>query len=72
MKTQQFKVTGMRCAGCAGQVEKAAGALPGVIEAQVNLSLGELLVKSADGVAGETVMEAVRRLGFGVEESSQE
>lgn len=68
MTEQVFKITGMHCAGCAGRVKKAAGSLPGVSEALVNLPLGELLVKSEKGVSGEEVVEAVRRLGFGAEE----
>ena len=34
----QFKVTGMTCAGCAGRVERALTAVPGVSEARVNLA----------------------------------
>lgn len=68
MKEQVFKITGMHCAGCAGRVEKAAGAVRGVDEALVNLPLGELLVRSGDGVNGEEVVAAVKRLGFDAEE----
>ena len=34
-----ISVAGMTCAGCAGRVERALGALPGGASAQVNLAL---------------------------------
>ena len=40
---EKFVVTGMTCAACSAHVEKAAGQLPGVNSAVVNLMLGTML-----------------------------
>ena len=37
MATQKFTVTGMSCAACVANVEKAAKSVPGVQKANVNL-----------------------------------
>ena len=71
MKTQRFKVAGMHCEGCAERVRTAAGAIPGVTEASVDLMRGELWVRSEDGVNGAEVAEAVQRLGFEVGEEGE-
>lgn len=38
LQPQQYVVTGMSCASCAGRVEKALAAVPGVLSADVNLA----------------------------------
>ena len=58
MKTRRFKT--------------AAGAMPGVAEASVDLMRGELWVRSEDGVNGAEVTATVQRLGFGVGEEGEE
>jgi Cu+-exporting ATPase len=63
MSTTTLTVTGMTCAGCAGSVTRAVGALPGAQEPVVNLALERLDVAGVDAAeAGE----AIRRAGFGV------
>lgn len=51
---EKFVVTGMTCAACSAHVEKAAGSLPGVNSAVVNLMLGTMMVdyRPAAGDAG--------------------
>ncbi|MDD9877965.1 MAG: heavy metal translocating P-type ATPase [Magnetovibrio sp.] len=61
-----FAVTGMTCAGCAGRVEKALGAVDGVIAAEVNLAADQASV-TVDSPAAtvEILTHAVERAGFG-------
>ncbi|MFZ1624938.1 MAG: heavy metal translocating P-type ATPase [Gammaproteobacteria bacterium] len=45
-----FPVEGMTCSNCAGRVEKALRAVPGVIEANVNLAIERADVRGAAGI----------------------
>ena len=47
---QKFLVTGMTCAACSSRVEKVTKAVEGVIDAQVNLMGGTMVVESANDV----------------------
>ncbi len=59
-----FDVTGMTCAGCAGRVEAALRAVPGVRDATVNLALEKAQVHGDAPPAA--LVEAVKTAGFGV------
>jgi Cu+-exporting ATPase len=57
-----LRIEDMHCASCVGRVERAIRAVPGVMEADVNL------VEKTAGVMGgepEAVMAAVREAGYG-------
>jgi heavy metal translocating P-type ATPase len=47
--TTEFKVSGMTCASCVGRVEKALKAVPGVIEANVNLATERASIRFIGG-----------------------
>ena len=65
-----FEVTGMTCAGCAGRVEKAVAAMPGVESATVNLALEKLDVSfDHDVLSPERIADAVRTTGYGIREA---
>lgn len=65
-----FDVTGMTCAGCAGRVEKAVAAMPGVESATVNLALEKLDVTyDGEALTPELIAEAVRTSGYGIREA---
>jgi len=66
----KFEVTGMTCAGCAGRVEKAVAAMPGVESATVNLALEKLDVSfDHDVLSPERIADAVRTTGYGIREA---
>ncbi len=68
---EKFVVTGMTCAACSAHVEKAAGALPGVDSAVVNLMLGTMLVDyDPDEVTAEQIISAVESGGYGAKRAS--
>ena len=66
VRSARFTITGMSCAGCAAQVEKAVHSVAGVIRGDVNLALA---VASLDYYAAPGVVDAVRhaveKAGYG-------
>ncbi len=67
MKTEEFAVTGMRCASCAKLVEADAGALPGVSGAGVDLGAGKLRLTYDEAAFKFADLEAaIKKAGFGV------
>jgi Cu+-exporting ATPase len=60
-------IDGMTCAGCVSQVEKALCAVPGVVEANVNLATERASVRLSRGEASvEKLVDAVRNAGYDV------
>jgi heavy metal translocating P-type ATPase len=59
-------VEGMTCASCAGRVERAVNALPGVTSASVNLAMNTLHADFDANVTPQTIAEAVRKAGYGI------
>ncbi|MBL8675428.1 MAG: copper ion binding protein, partial [Rhodospirillales bacterium] len=65
-RTLAFTIEGMTCAACAGRVERALRALPGVEAARVNLATARAEVDAPGGVvAPRDVVAAVARAGYG-------
>ena len=64
---QTFAVTGMTCASCVANVEKALKAIPGVSEVVVNLTLETATVVAADDVSVKKLMKVVDRAGYKLE-----
>ncbi len=65
-----FEVTGMTCTSCAGRVEKAVAAMPGVKSASVNLALEKLDVEfDPDALDPQKIADAVRDTGYGIREA---
>jgi Cu+-exporting ATPase len=61
---QDWPIEGMTCASCTARVEKAARALPGVAEAQVNLATETLSVWPAAGFDATALEHAIERAGY--------
>ena len=58
----ELSISGMTCASCVGQVEKALKAVPGVTDAVVNLATERASVSGSADVT--TLIEAVARTGY--------
>ena len=57
-------IEGMTCASCAGRVEKALRAVPGVLEASVNLATERALVRWGGKLDPAQLVQAVERAGY--------
>ncbi len=65
VQTLRLAIGGMTCASCAGRIEKALRALPGVASAQVNLASEVATVAFTPGLASAAqLLEAVERSGY--------
>jgi len=64
-ETHDLAVAGMTCASCAGRVERALGAVPGVVGAAVNLAAERVRVTALGGaVAVADLVAAVAAAGY--------
>jgi Cu+-exporting ATPase len=67
-ETRELAVSGMTCATCAGRVEKALSAVPGVARVEVNLASERASVEGTAGVLKPTdLIAAVQRAGYDAE-----
>ncbi|MGI5820076.1 MAG: heavy metal translocating P-type ATPase [Armatimonadota bacterium] len=65
--TVTLELAGMRCAGCAGNIESALRVIPAVDEATVNLAAESVVVSyDADQLALEDIIAAIESAGYGV------
>jgi P-type Cu+ transporter len=67
-ETRELAISGMTCTTCAGRVEKALLAVPGVVRAEVNLASEKASVEGVAGVLRPTdLLVAVQRAGYDAE-----
>ncbi|WP_323149866.1 copper ion binding protein, partial [Pseudomonas oryzihabitans] len=57
-------LSGMSCANCAGRIEKALRAVPGVLSAEVNLASERARVKTLAAVETGALIAAVEAAGY--------
>src|SRR5699024_1889004 len=63
--TTELTIGGMNCASCVAHVERALAAVPGVVDASVNLATGKTRVRHFDGAAdAASLVAAVRKAGY--------
>lgn len=62
----KFTVTGMSCAACVGKIERAVGALPGVVKVTVNLPLNKahVHIQQLSKTGPRDVMNCINDLGY--------
>jgi Cu+-exporting ATPase len=61
-------VTGMTCAACQSRVQRTLSRTPGVVDASVNLMMGNATVSyDASAVQPEALVERIRDTGYGAE-----
>ncbi|TXM64847.1 heavy metal-associated domain-containing protein, partial [Methylobacterium sp. WL120] len=66
VRTVALPVLGMTCASCAGRIEAALRAVPGVASASVNLATERASVTVATGVPAASLARAVTDAGYDV------
>lgn len=64
-KELDIQIEGMRCASCVARIEKAVQGVSGVKDVAVNLALESARVELLDPKAGDQVVEAINKIGFG-------
>jgi len=68
VKTETFKVSGMTCAGCAANVEKALRSVAGVAEVSVSAATGKAICKfDPQEATVNALTAAVKKAGYGIE-----
>ncbi len=65
--TQRFRVEGLHCASCKARLEAALAAVPGILEAQVNLADASATLSMLGSVTPLSIQEAAERSGYGLE-----
>ncbi len=65
----ELQIEGMHCASCVGRVERALQAVPGVIEAKVNLATERATVTGSTET--DALIAAIARAGFNAHERHQ-
>src|SRR5690349_10825578 len=61
-------VTGMTCAACQARVQRTLAKTPGVVDAAVNLMMGNATVAyDPAAVSADALVETIRRTGYGAE-----
>ncbi|MGE7271969.1 heavy metal translocating P-type ATPase [Brevibacillus panacihumi] len=67
-----FEITGMTCAACATRIEKGIKKLPGVLDANVNLTMERATVQYNPGAVSTTdIIDKVKDLGYGAQVHSE-
>src|SRR5689334_20271763 len=61
-------VTGMTCAACQGRVQRTLSKTPGVVDASVNLMMGNATVAfDPTVVSPDALVDTIRKTGYGAE-----
>ncbi|WP_310570753.1 heavy metal translocating P-type ATPase [Gemmatimonas sp.] len=61
-------VSGMTCAACQGRVQRTLSKMPGVVDASVNLMMGNATISyDASAISPDALVEGIRATGYGAE-----
>lgn len=63
----RYRVSGMDCADCASEIERATGRVAGVEQARVSIGTQILSLRLSDVSAEQTVEQTVRQLGYQID-----
>ncbi len=73
VERRELAVEGMTCASCVGRIERAVHALPGIVEANVNLATGKASVTYLAGsLTPSAIAEAIGKAGYQAHEIGDE
>jgi Cu2+-exporting ATPase len=72
LETTVLIVPGMHCAGCMAKVERALGAVPGVVSARVNLTAKQVRAEHGGQVEPADLIAALDAVGFASQPRSAE
>ena len=63
-KTEQFSISGMKCASCTQKIEKAIQTVPGVTQVSVNFATRTATVTGTTQLTDEAVEAAIEKIGY--------
>ena len=70
---ETFAISGMHCESCVKSIDKAVRSLRGVLDAEVDLSSGEVHVTfDPEHIDAEDIIEVISGLGYAVSLSEEE
>ncbi|WP_049098208.1 cation transporter, partial [Burkholderia cepacia] len=64
LHTIELSVDGMHCGGCTGRVQRALAAVPGVVEAAVDLDAHAATVTAQETIDAARLIEAIGAAGY--------
>ena len=65
---REFKITGMACAACQHNIQKAVSKLRGVRNVNVNLVSATMTLECDDNVSTKNIIDTVTKIGYGAYE----
>ena len=67
---REFEITGMACASCQNNIQKAVSKMHGVRKVNVNLVSSTMTLECDDNVTAQSIINQVTSLGYGATERS--
>lgn len=71
MVKRVYKIHGMHCSSCAGDIESAVNKIDGVFSVAVNFAVLEMFVESAESVTDEDLKKTVENMGYKIFKKEQ-
>lgn len=69
---REFEITGMACASCQHNVQKAVSKMHGVRKVNVNLVSATMSLDCDDNVPAQAIIDTVTSIGYGATERSSQ
>jgi|GEM_PF-4858724 len=66
---REFEITGMACAACQHNVQKAVSKMRGVRKVNVNLVSSTMTLECDDNITSQSIIDKVTSIGYGATES---
>ncbi len=72
MINREFNITGMACASCQHNIQKAVSKMRGVRKVNVNLVSATMTLECDDNITAQSIIDKVTSIGYGaIERDSQ-
>ena len=65
---REFNITGMACASCQHNIQKAVGKMRGVRKVNVNLVSATMSLECDDNITAQSIIDKVTSIGYGATE----
>lgn len=62
---REFEITGMACASCQSNIQKAVSKMHGVRKVNVNLVSNSMCLECDDNISAQTIIDQVTSIGYG-------